>query len=437
MDTQELLNHYQTGKRDFSGIYLSDTDLSGANLTRANLSGANLSNTDLSSANLSRANLICANLSGANLWDTDLSGANLSGADLSDTDLSGSNLRSANLCDADLSGTDLSGADLFVSYLSGARLCGADLSGANLCRADLSDTDLSGADLSSADLSGANLSGADLSSADLSGADLSSADLSGADLTEANLESANLQGAQLIAADLTDANLERAYIKQANFTEAYLTNVNLKLAISEPRATNTSWTQLEFNFTDANISKHTKIQGILAELGKSLGFTVWIARNDHRNKYKNQELGKLSSKKFPLIVPQDFPQKTEKIIQLIDVIWLRKEFQQIEAAFEVVCTTSIYSGLLRMADLSLCSKRGLFGYNAPDFHCYTVIPKAQKRNFEKQLGRPIFQELQIFQLCKAINIEDIEPKWKESKWKSDPNIIQKISYGLGQDAPIN
>ena len=432
MDTQELLNHYQTGERDFSGIYLSDTDLSGANLSRTNLSGANLSNTDLSSANLSRANLTCANLSGANLWDTDLSGSNLSGADLSDTDLSGSNLRSANLCDADLSDTYLSGADLFVTYLSGARLCGADLSGANLCRADLLDTDLSGADLSSADLSGANLSGADLSSADLSSADLSSADLSGADLTEANLESANLQGAQLIAADLTDANLERAYIKQANFTEAYLTNVNLKLAISEPRATNTSWTQLEFNFTDANISKHTKIQGILAELGKSLGFTVWIARNDHRNKYKNQELGKLSSKTFPLIVPQDFPQKTEKIIQLIDVIWFRKEFQQIEAAFEVVCTTSIYSGLLRMADLSLCSKRGLFGYNAPDFHCYTVIPKARKRSFEKQLGRPTFQEHQIFQLCKAINIEDIE-----SKWESDPNIIQKISYGLGQDAPIN
>ncbi|MEG4213120.1 pentapeptide repeat-containing protein [Microcoleus sp. S13_B4] len=422
MDTQELLNHYQTGKRDFSGIYLSDTDLSGANLSRTNLSGANLSNTDLSGANLTCANLTCANL-----WHTDLSGANLNGADLGDTDMSGAYLRGANLCDANLSNTDLSGAYLSLTYWSGARLCGANLSGANLCRADLSDTDLSGADLSSANLSGANLSGADLSSADLS-----SADLSGADLTEANLESANLQGAKLIAADLTDANLERAYIKQANFTEAYLTNVNLKLAISEPRATNTSWTQLEFNFTDANISKHTKIQGILAELGKSLGFTVWVARNDHRNKYKNQELGKLSSKTFHLIVPQDFPQKTEKIIQLIDVIWFRKEFQQIEAALEVVCTTSIYSGLLRMADLSLCSKRGLFGYNAPDFHCYTVIPKARKRSFEKQLGRPTFQEHQIFQLCKAINIEDIE-----SKWESDPNIIQKISYGLGEDAPIN
>jgi len=416
--------------------------LSGANLRRANLSGANLSNTDLSSANLSRANLSRANLSGANLWDTDLSGANLSGADLSDTDLSGSNLRSANLCDADLSDTYLSGADLFVTYLSGARLCGADLSGANLCRADLSDTDLSGADLSSADLSGANLSGADLSGADLSDADLSGADLSDADLTEANLQSANLQWAHLIAADLTDANLERAYINQANFTEAYLTNVNLELAISEPRATNTSGTQLKFNFTyeetsDGNISKQKKIQGILAELGKSLGFTVWIARNDHLNKYKNQQLGKLSSKTFPLIVPQEFPQKTEKILQVIDVIWFRKEFQQIEAAFEVECTTSIYSGLLRMADLSLCLKRGLLAYNAPDCPCYIVLPKAKKRLFEKQLGRPIFQELQIFKLCKAINIEDIESKWKESKWKSDPNIIQKISYGLGQDAPIN
>jgi uncharacterized protein YjbI with pentapeptide repeats len=277
---------------------------------------------------------------------------------------------------------------------------------------------------------------------DLSGADLSSADLSGADLTEANLQSANLQWAHLRAADLTDANLERAYINQANCTEAYLTNVNLELAISEPRATNTRGTQLEFNFTywktsATNTSKHTKIQGILAELGKNLGFTVWIAKNDHLKKYKNQQLGKLSSKSFPLIVPQDFPQKTEKIIQLIDVIWFRKEFQHSEAAFEVECTTSIYSDLLRMADLSLCLKRGLLAYNAPDCPCYIVLPKAKKRLFEKQLGRPIFQELQIFKLCKAINIEDIESKWKESKWKSDPNIIQKISYGLGQDAPIN
>jgi uncharacterized protein YjbI with pentapeptide repeats len=356
-----------------------------------------------------------------------LSGANLSGADLWDTDMSGAYLRGANLCDANLSNTDFSGADLSLTYLSGANLSGANLSGANLCRADFSDTDLSGADLSSARLCGADLSGADLSDADL---------------TEANLQSANLQWAHLIAADLTDANLERAYINQANFTEAYLTNVNLELAISEPRATNTRGTQLEFNFTygktsATNTSKHTKIQGILAELGKNLGFIVWIAKNDHLKKYKNQQLGKLSSKSFPLIVPQDFPQKTEKIIQLIDVIWFRKEFQQIEAAFEVECTTSIYSGLLRMADLSLCLKRGLLAYNAPDCPCYIVLPKAKKRLFEKQLGRPIFQELQIFKLCKAINIEDIESKWKESKWKSDPNIIQKISYGLGQDAPIN
>ena len=95
-------------------------------------------------------------------------------------------------------------------------------------------------------------------------------------------------------------------------------------------------------------------------------------------------------------------------------------------------TTSIYSGWLRIADLSLCLKRGLFAYNAPDCPCYIVIPKAKKRLFKKQLGRPIFQELEIFQLCKAINIEDIE-----SKLERDPNIIQKISYGLGQDAPIN
>ncbi|WP_445251547.1 MULTISPECIES: pentapeptide repeat-containing protein [unclassified Microcoleus] len=60
-----------------------------------------------------------------------------------------------------------------------------------------------------------------------------------------------------MAADLTDANLERAYINQANFIEAYLTNVNLELTISEPRATNTSGTQLKLNFTYGETSDAT------------------------------------------------------------------------------------------------------------------------------------------------------------------------------------
>lgn len=48
-------------------------------------------------------------------------------------------------------------------------------------------------------------------------------------------------------------------------------------------------------------------------------------------------------------LPAQFDEATNRTIELIDVLWL--DGNTIVAAFEVEHTTSIYSGLLRMADL--------------------------------------------------------------------------------------
>jgi len=48
-------------------------------------------------------------------------------------------------------------------------------------------------------------------------------------------------------------------------------------------------------------------------------------------------------------LPKQFDPATNRIIELIDVLWLQGT--AIVAAFEVESTTSIYSGLLRMSDL--------------------------------------------------------------------------------------
>jgi hypothetical protein len=48
-------------------------------------------------------------------------------------------------------------------------------------------------------------------------------------------------------------------------------------------------------------------------------------------------------------LPLQFDEATNRTIELIDVLWLQGN--AIVAAFEIESTTSIYSGLLRMADL--------------------------------------------------------------------------------------
>ena len=87
ISAEELLNHYQAGERDFSGLDLRGIDLStakltGINFSKANLSDANLSGTVLNGANLRDAILRNADLSWADLHSANLIGADLTGANI-------------------------------------------------------------------------------------------------------------------------------------------------------------------------------------------------------------------------------------------------------------------------------------------------------------------------------------------------------------------
>ena len=78
-----------------------------------------------------------------------------------------------------------------------------------------------------------------------------------------------------------------------------------------------------------------------------MGFDLWVARNDRSKKWQGKMLGEL-----PRIVselPTQFNEATNRTIELIDALWLKGN--SIVAAFEVECTTAVYSGLLRMSDL--------------------------------------------------------------------------------------
>ena len=91
-------------------------------------------------------------------------------------------------------------------------------------------------------------------------------------------------------------------------------------------------------------------------------------------------------------LPTQFNEATNRTIELIDVLWLSGN--SIVAAFEVECTTSVYSGLLRMSDL-LALQPNL------DINLYLVAPDERKDKVEQELLRPTFslREKPLARVC--------------------------------------
>ncbi|MEM9769323.1 MAG: pentapeptide repeat-containing protein [Cyanobacteria bacterium P01_D01_bin.71] len=199
MKAEELLQQYQSGERDFTGITfqihrMHNADLSNAIFNNAvfsecSLRGVNFENSELESisidANLRRANFRFANLRKAKFCRTFSS----VGKPSCDRWLS----RSSSLVEADLTGASLNQADLRAADLHDAVLADA-----SLVSADLRSTDLRRANLRNADLTNANLQNADFCHANLKGAVLTGADTIGAKFAGAILPNGTVSRYELL-----------------------------------------------------------------------------------------------------------------------------------------------------------------------------------------------------------------------------------------------
>ena len=77
-----------------------------------------------------------------------------------------------------------------------------------------------------------------------------------------------------------------------------------------------------------------------------MGLSIWIPRTD-----RGGVLSEWRGDHQPLLerLPLNYDDTTLRTIEQIDVLWLRG--RSIVRAFEIEHTTSVYSGILRMADL--------------------------------------------------------------------------------------
>ena len=130
---------------------------------------------------------------------------------------------------------------------------------------------------------------------------------------------------------------------------------------------------------------HTEMQYHLLKIGHALGYDVFSSSNDKSKSFNGNNFSFLCFNQFPEFKTE---KETLSTIKLIDVLWFQKGTNNVLCAFEVEKSTSIYSGILRLTDLSYTVSDG-------DETFYLVVPDAREKDVMVQLARPSIKKINI------------------------------------------
>jgi hypothetical protein len=154
---------------------------------------------------------------------------------------------------------------------------------------------------------------------------------------------------------------------------------------------------------EPDTSDHLRMQWLLLKMGRQAGETVWAPKNDQQRITTEYDFGE-----FPETFASGLDTQA-KYVENIDVVW-KQEFR-IGAAFEIENSTSIYSGLLRFADLTMVAPNTLYPM-------FIVAPGERRNRVREQLARPSFRHLGIHEKVRYLSYEkvnEIEDFFGESK----------------------
>lgn len=151
--------------------------------------------------------------------------------------------------------------------------------------------------------------------------------------------------------------------------------------------------------SEAESITHTEVQWLLLKLGSDMGLNVWVAKNDKSKEFQGRKFAELP--RLVKELPHQFTDAVQKTIELIDVLWLKKD--AIVGAFEIESTTSIYSGLLRMSDLISMQPN----ISIP---LYIVAPEDRREKVVEEINRPTFASLAkpLSTVCRFITFPDLK-----------------------------
>lgn len=164
----------------------------------------------------------------------------------------------------------------------------------------------------------------------------------------------------------------------------------------------------------AEVRESVKIQALIAQIGAQMGMSIWIPRND-RASVVTEWKGDI--KPVLEILPLNYDEVTLKTIEQIDILWLKG--RSIIRAFEVEHTTSIYSGILRMADLLALQPN-------MDIKLHIVAPDERKEKVFQELRRPVFSLLERGPLSESCTYLSYSSILELSKEKHLPHLADGV-----------
>ena len=149
---------------------------------------------------------------------------------------------------------------------------------------------------------------------------------------------------------------------------------------------------------EPTIRESYRMQALLAKIGETMGFRIWLPQSDRSNIQKEWDPAEdVLLNKLPL----NYDETTLKTIEQIDVLWLKG--RSIFRAFEVEHSTAIYSGILRMADLLALQPN-------MDIRLHIVAPFDRKDKVLQEIRRPVFSLLDrdpLSEICTFISYESV------------------------------
>ena len=149
----------------------------------------------------------------------------------------------------------------------------------------------------------------------------------------------------------------------------------------------------------AGRSESLKMQAKVAHIGAEMGYRIWTPRNDRQKVLDN--ISENVRDRFLQKLPLNYDDTTLRTIEQIDILWLKG--RSIARAFEIEHTTSIYSGLLRMADLLALQPN-------MDIRLHIVAPEERRAQVLREIKRPVFSLLEkgpLYQQCSYLSYEAI------------------------------
>ncbi len=167
---------------------------------------------------------------------------------------------------------------------------------------------------------------------------------------------------------------------------------------------------------DEKPREHNEIQWRLIRLGHAAGVDVWIPKNDQGKEWEGH--------KFKEQVLHDFKSGLDipRTVENIDTVW--RFGYQIKAAFEIEHSTSVYSGLLRLADLRTIAPNSLYPL-------YIAAPKERREKVISELKRPTFHDkLMLHEVARYISydkIRELDEKYGSRGIGFGPELLERAS----------